>query len=204
MMIIYNNKQSYLVFDERQIPVGSIAFDSENNKIYVKNSESGELINISTPDLITEYEITNFPEGTTVEYLENRIKINAENAAFQLQQVGATGNPNMNYCALKIYAPSSEIMSFKEGDRGTVKDEINYFENNSFAGIDANGRKYSIVWLALASYNASTETWTYFGANSTKEKFIGWDYIVEWYDKDNKLVSTSATRIDLTNAICEA
>jgi hypothetical protein len=33
---------------------------------------------------------------------------------------------------------------------------MHYFENNSFAGIEENGRKFSIIWLPVALYNEET------------------------------------------------
>jgi hypothetical protein len=67
-----------------------------------------------------------------------------------------------------------------------------YFENNSFAGIEPNGRKYSIIWLA-AAYCDDEGNWTYYGANSTKERYIGWSYHVEWYDANGVKVCDDVT-----------
>ena len=71
-----------------------------------------------------------------------------------------------------------------------------------FAGIDAYGRKYSTVWLPLASYNAEADTWTYFGAQSSTQRYIGWTYAVEWYDEDGVLISSDSIRINLSNESC--
>lgn len=73
-----------------------------------------------------------------------------------------------------------------------------YFVDNEFAGIDENGRKYSIVWLPVAKHN-DDDTWTYYGANSTASKLIGWDYCVEWYDRNGICVASDLIRINLSN-----
>ena len=77
-----------------------------------------------------------------------------------------------------------------------------YFVDNEFAGIDAYGRKYSIVWLPVASYDEATATWTYAGINSSTSRYLGWYYSVEWYDANGKLVDSDTIRINLTNEAC--
>jgi hypothetical protein len=102
----------------------------------------------------------------------------------------------------KAYAPEGAV-SFKEGDRGVIIDEMHDFSGD-FAGIDTYGRKYSIVWLALAQYNETTGVWTYFGANSTAYKYIGWNYVVEWYDANGIVIDTDSIRINLSNEDCHS
>ena len=106
----------------------------------------------------------------------------------------------MYYMSFKAYAPEG-AKYFKEGDRGVIVDELHTFKED-FSGTDEFGRNYSICWLALASFNESTGEWTYFGKNSTDEKYIGWTYIVEWYDEDNFLIDTDMLRINLSNKDC--
>jgi len=57
-----------------------------------------------------------------------------------------------------------------------------YGFDGEFAGIDEFGRKYSIVWLPVAAYNAEADTWTYYGSMSNNDKCIGWYYSVEWFN----------------------
>lgn len=146
-----------------------------------------------------KYEITSLPKGTLVDYREKEIRVMCPvGTVFTQQQVGATGNPNMYYAQFRAYAPEGAV-SFKEGDRGVIVDEMLTFDS-SFAGVDKFGRKYSIVWLALAS--KSGDQWTYFGKNSNTAKMIGWDYVVEWYDENGVIISTDKIRINLANESC--
>ena len=116
-----------------------------------------------------------------------------------LQQVGAGGDSSKYYIGFKAYAPSSNVNSFKESLANTMTDQtMYYFVDNEFAGIDANGRKYSIVWLPVAKHN-DDDTWTYYGANSTADKLIGWNYCVEWYDANGVCVASDLIRINLSN-----
>ena len=116
------------------------------------------------------------------------------------QNVGGTGNANMYYMGFRAYAPAGAV-SFREGDRGVLLDEVYTFDDD-FAGTDEYGRNYSICWLALASYDESTGEWTYFGKNSSEDKYIGWTYIVEWYDENGAVLESDAIRINLANESC--
>lgn len=148
-----------------------------------------------------KFEITSKPIGTLVRYREDEIRVMCPaDTEWIKQEVGPTGNSNMYYMAFKSYAPANAV-SFKEGDRGVIIDEMFTFDS-AFAGVDEYGRKYSICWLALASYDESSDTWTYFGKNSSAEKYIGWDYVVEWYDANGIVIESDQIRINLSNEDC--
>ena len=151
--------------------------------------------------LLNKFEISSKPEGTIVNYGEKEIRVMCPaNTKWVKQTVGNGGNANMYYMGFKAYAPDGAV-SFKEGDRGVIVDEMFTFDS-AFAGTDEFGRNYSICWLALASYDATSDTWTYFGKNSSVERYIGWDYIVEWYDANGVMISTDNIRINLSNEDC--
>lgn len=149
------------------------------------------------------YEIAYKPEGTLVDYRDKEIRVMCPaDTVWTKQTVGGTGNPNMHYMGFKAYAPDGAV-SFKEDDKDFIEDQtMYYFENNDFAGIDEHGRKYSICWLALASYDEASDTWAYFGAKSTVEKYIGWYYSVEWYDANGVIIGSDRIRINLSNEDC--
>ena len=148
-----------------------------------------------------KYEIDNTPVGTLVDYGDEEIRVMVPaDAVWTKQNVGATGNVNMYYMSFKAYAPDGAV-SFKEGDRGVIIDEMFDF-NGDFAGTDEFGRNYSICWFALASYDAASDTWTYFGKNSSVEKYLGWDYCVEWYNTDGVIIAYDHVKINLSNEDC--
>jgi hypothetical protein len=72
--------------------------------------------------------------------------------------------------------------------------------NGDFSGTDEFGRNYSIVWLAAA--RLVDGEWKYYGATSTKSKYLGWYYSVEWHDKNGKVISADTIRINLSNEDC--
>lgn len=149
------------------------------------------------------YEISNKPVGTLVSYNGKEIRVMCpSDTEWTLQNVGENGDSSKYYIGFRAYAPSSNVTSFKESLATTMTDQtMYYFEDNEFAGVDANERKYSVVWLPVAKHS-DDGTWTYYGTNSSKDKFIGWHYCVEWYDADGKCVASDLIRINLANEDC--
>ena len=168
-----------------------------------KSYTDGKIEAAINEHMVKKFEITSLPEGALVDYRDKEIRVMCPvDTKWVKQTVGNTGNTNMYYMGFKAYAPEGAV-GFKEGDRGVIVDE--YFDfNGDFAGTDEYGRNYSICWLALASYDASSDTWTYFGKNSSAEKFIGWDYIVEWYNADSVVIASDCVRINLSNENCHS
>lgn len=176
--------------------------------IYVKAEDVATTyatkIELEAVDETTEkikYEIFGTPTGTLVDYREKEIRVMCpDDAVFVKQNVGSTGNANMYYMGFKAYAPEGAV-GFKEGDQGVIEDE--YFDfTGDFAGTDKYGRNYSVVWLPLATYDETTDTWTYFGKSSSSNKYIGWTYMVEWYNADGVVISSDRMRINLSNEDC--
>ena len=150
----------------------------------------------------SKYEIRNCPEACSIDYRDKEIRIFChEDAEYKLQNVGEGGNPNMYYMTFRSYAPEGAAY-LKEGDKGTIIDEVISLTDGTGTGVDKFGRKYKDHWFALAMYNADNDTWTYFGNNSNADKYLGWTYVVEWYDENDKMINTDAVRINLSNRNC--
>ena len=212
---VYNIEQGDLSLDI--LPGDNVVWNGEN---WDKLAGLVDLSSYATKDIVDEeitklldktknlfehkkFEILGTPKGTLIQERESEIRVFVpSDAVFTKQSVGVTGNPNMYYMQFRAYAPDNAA-SFKEGDRGVIVDEMFTF-NDAFAGVDEFGRKYSVCWLALASYDANSDTWTYFGKNSTVNKFIGWSYVVEWYDENGDIISADSIRINLSNENCHS
>ena len=150
----------------------------------------------------TKYSIRNCPVETSIDYRDKEIRIYChEDAQFVKQQVGEGGNPNMYYMTFRSYAPTGAVY-LKEGDKGVVLDEIINLNNGTGCGVDQYGRAYKDHWFALAMYDETNAIWKYFGETSNVSKYIGWSYVAEWYDENNKLINTDAVRINLSNKNC--
>lgn len=179
----------------------------DERKIYQWNSIKSEYeeLNFDSPIVDTHtYEIFTKPENTLVNIQEDEIRIMCPKGInWKFQQSGKNADPNMYYIGFKAYAPSEDIVSFKEDLNEFITDStMYYFTDNEFAGVDQSGRKFSIVWLPVAKYDAAADTWTYYGEKSSKKKFIGWNYCVEWYNAAGSLVAANSIRINLSNEDC--
>ena len=167
----------------------------------IDKAELDKLVALDIPTTYgAAYEVSNKPTGTLVNYNGKEIRVMCpSDTEWSLQQVGEGGDSSRYYIGFRAYAPSSDINSFKESLDTTMTDQtMYYFVDNDFAGIDSNGRKYSIVWLPVAKHN-DDDTWTYYGSNSTSDKLIGWNYCVEWYNADGVCVASDLIRINLSN-----
>lgn len=150
-----------------------------------------------------KYKVSHAPEGTLVSYKEDEIRVMCPaDTKWVLQNSGENSQANLYYMGVKAYAPDNAV-SFKEDINTKIEDEtVFYFEDNDFAGIEANGKKYSIVWMPLAVYDEETDSWTYYGAGATEEKLVGWYYSVEWYDDNDALIEADCIKINLANEEC--
>lgn len=180
--------------------------DSEVEGLDAKVATKADNAEVEVSYEKVKYEITSKPVGTLVNYGDREIRVMCPaNTEWAKQNVGTNGNANMYYIGFKAYAPSDDIVSFKEDLAGVINDQtMYYFEDNEFAGVDEFGRKYSIVWLPVAAYDSESSTWTYYGKNSTTSKYIGWTYVVEWYNADGLVVASGSIRVNLSNEECHS
>ena len=179
----------------------------KEKKLYQWNDETAQYEELSFCPTVVEthtYEVFSKPEGTLVNIQEDEIRVMCgRETQWHLQSSGANADPNAYYIGLKIFAPNDEIFGFKEDTSAIINDTTMYrFTDNAFAGINEDGRKFSIIWLPVAVYDPAADVWTYYGAKSSTKKYVGWDYCVEWYDKDDKLVAMNSIRINLSNEEC--
>lgn len=149
------------------------------------------------------YEVSDKPTGTLVKYGDNEIRVMCPaDTQWALRPSGANADVNSYYIGVKAYAPA-DATSFKEDMGQTISDTtMYYFEGNDYAGVDEFGRKYSIIWLPVAAYDAETASWTYYGANSSEGKYIGWYYSVDWYNAAGARIASDTIRINLCNEDC--
>lgn len=149
-----------------------------------------------TPD--NKYEITDVPAGTIVNYRDGEIRIMCPiDTVFTKQAVGTGGDANCYYATFKTYVPNDDVTGYIEHLGNKVDEEI----LTTFS-TDKDGRRYQATWLALAKYDEATDSWTYYGANSSKEKYIGWDYRIDWYNSDGVMIASDCVRINLSNEEC--
>lgn len=147
-----------------------------------------------------KYEISDVPDGTLVSYRDNEIRIMASaNCQWVKQSVGSGGKSNCYYVTFKTYVPNDNVAGYIEhlGDQ-TDSEILTQFATDKY------GRRYQPTWLAIAEYDETTDAWTYYGAESNEDKFIGYDYRIDWFDANNKMIASDCVRINLSNEDCHS
>ena len=145
-----------------------------------------------------KYNISGTPAGTLVNYGDREIRIMCPaDAEFTKQNVGTGGDANTYYMTLRCYAPDNRTVGYIEhiGDQADAEILTNF-------SVDEYGRRYQSTWLGMAKYDEAIGTWNYYGKNSSVDKYIGWDYRIDWYDADGVMISTDSVRINLSNEDC--
>lgn len=146
-----------------------------------------------------KYEIADVPLGTLVKYLSNEIRIMCPvDAEFTKQSVGAGGDSNNYYMTFKTYAPDNAVGYIEHLGDQVDKEILNDLKTDKY------GRKYQPSWLAVAKYDEASDTWSYYGAKSTDEKYIGWNYQIDWYNADGVMIASDSIRINLSNEECHS
>lgn len=145
-----------------------------------------------------KYEIADTPAGTIVDYGEKEIRVMVSaNAEYHKQAVGTGGDSNTYYMTFKVYAPSDDAVGYIEhlGDKSDAEILTNF-------STDKYGRRYQPTWLGIAKHDEATGEWSYYGKNSTSNKYIGWDYRIDWYDANGVMIGSDCIRINLSNEDC--
>ena len=171
------------------------------NSVATANAYTNKVVEAAIDEHLTKkYEITDVPAGTLITYRENEIRICCpESSEWTLQTVGTGGDPNCYYCTFKTYAPNDDAVGYIE-HLGTQVDK----EILTDFKVDEYGKRYQPSWLALAKYDESTDAWTYYGASSSQNHYIGWDYTIDWFNADGIMIASDSIRINLSNEDCHS
>ena len=169
------------------------AIEATNAEVAKKADEASVAVSYER----VKFEIADTPIGTLVDYKESEIRIMCPaNTVWTKQAVGVGGDANTHYMTLKTFAPDG-VAGYKEVLSGNADPEILKDLKE-----DAYGRRYQPTWLGLAKYDEASDTWSYYGALSSEDRYIGWDYAIEWYDENDVLIARDSVRINLSNEEC--
>jgi hypothetical protein len=184
--------------EEVDVKINTVATDTvATAKAYTDGKVESAVEAAMSEHLVKRYEVADVPAGTLVDYFDKEIRIMCPaNSEFVKQAVGAGGDANSYYMTFKTYAPSDDVVGYIEHLNDKADSEV-----LTDLKTDEYGRKYQPTWLALAKYDEATG-WTYYGKNSSTEKYIGWDYQIDWYNADGVMVKSDMVRINLSNEDC--
>ena len=170
------------------------AFEATNAEVAKKADEASVAVSYER----VKFEVADTPIGTLVDYKESEIRVMCPaNTVWTKQAVGAGGDANTHYMTLRTYCSYDNAVGYKEILNGQADPEI-----LKDLKVDAYGRRYQPTWLGVAKYDEASGSWSYYGSLSSNERYIGWDYSIEWYDENDVLIARDSVRINLSNEDC--
>ena len=154
---------------------------------------------VSAKYISKKYEIAKAPVGTLVDYFDKEIRVMVPKATdFANLNNGIFGAEDMRYIECRIYAPEGAV-GYKLDFNGTVGEgKVEDFANT----VDEHGRAYFATVPPIASYDAQSAAWVYYGTGSTTSHYVGWDLKTYWYDENDVMIDADSIRINLSNEDC--
>lgn len=171
---------------------------SQNTVATAKAYTDGKIEAAINEHLVKKFKVSSLPVGSLVDYSEGEIRIMCPaNSAWSKQNVGTGGNPNVYYATFRTYVTDDRVVGYREHMGGQSDAEI-----LTDLRTDEYGRKFQTTWLGIAVYDEANDSWSYYGAKSNEDKYIGWDYQIDWYDVDGIMIASDSIRINLSNEEC--
>lgn len=145
----------------------------------------------------TKFEIRSAVEGFLVDEAQNDLRVFIpKDSTYSLQNVGEGGDSQSFYMTVRAWAPRADVTACRKGDYSHY--ERDFTELETVKVDEESGRVYADFWLPIAHTDDGGTTWTEYGDNSTDGRYIGWNWLVEWYI-DDALVACGSKRINLVN-----
>ena len=144
------------------------------------------------------------PKNAKVSYGKDYIRLltPTDPSNYYHQDVGVGGDSNKFYVAMKVYVP--ENTAYVRNGAGTLSSadlpaltDIHYEPgDNECFGRDAKGLYY-YRWNNIAAY--SNGTWSSYVANKGENEYIGYKYLVAWYDADENEIGRIVIPVQYAN-----
>lgn len=144
------------------------------------------------------------PKNAKVSYGKDYIRLltPTDPSNYYSQDVGVGGDSNKFYVAMKVYVP--ENIAYVRNGAGTLSSaelpvltDIHYKPgDNECFGRDAKGLYY-YRWNNIAAY--SNGTWSSYVANKGENEYIGYKYLVAWYDADGNEIGRIVIPVQYAN-----
>ena len=145
----------------------------------------------------TKFEVVSAVDGFLTDNSQNDLRVFIpKGSKYEKQNVGAGGQSNQYYMTVRAWSPRADVTGCRKGDY-TQYDK--HFTEMETIKIDANsGRPYVDFWCAIAYTEDDGATWKEYADLSTGTKYIGFNWLIEWYVGDD-LVATGTKKITLVN-----
>lgn len=145
----------------------------------------------------TKFEVISAVKGFLTNEAQNDLRVYIpKGSVYELQNVGAGGQANQFYMTVRAWSPVAEVTACRKGD---VANYNEHFTDMESIKIDAeSGRPYVDFWLAIAYTNDNGATWNEYADLSVGTKYVGYNWLVEWYNGE-ELVASGSKKITLVN-----
>ncbi len=158
--------------------------------------------------LSEDFKFLDLPTGGVVSYTESsaRILCPTDPSVYHEQKVGEGGSTDRFYITMRCYAPEGATKLRMNGVntlQPTTPDpviddtlEIETLKNKAGYGVEKD-KEYFNFWIHIAGY--SNNAWKAWSTGKGEGEFIGYRYIIEWYDDNMNVIDTTFARIELAN-----
>lgn len=158
--------------------------------------------------LSEDFKFLDLPIGGAVSYTESsaRILCPTDPSVYYEQKVGEGGSKDRFYITMRCYAPEGAtklringVNTLQPTTPDPVIDdtlEIETLKNKAGYGVEKD-KEYFNFWIHIAGY--SNGAWKAWSTGKGEGEFIGYRYIVEWYDDNMNVIDTTFARIELAN-----
>lgn len=158
--------------------------------------------------LSEDFKFLDLPIGGAVSYTESsaRILCPTDPSVYYEQKVGEGGLKDRFYITMRCYAPEGAtklringVNTLQPTTPDPVIDdtlEIETLKNKAGYGVEKD-KEYFNFWIHIAGY--SNGAWKAWSTGKGEGEFIGYRYIVEWYDDNMNVIDTTFARIELAN-----
>lgn len=145
----------------------------------------------------TKYEVISAVDGFSTDDSQNDLRVFIpKGSKYEMQNVGAGGQANQYYMTVRAWSPRADVTACRKGDY--TQYDKHFTEMESIKIDPESGRPYVDFWLAIAYTEDNGATWKEYADLSTGTKYIGFNWLVEWYVED-KLVASGSKKITLVN-----
>lgn len=157
--------------------------------------------------LSEKFRFFDLPVGGDVSYSDEFVRILCPTNpdVYYEQNVGEGGQKDKFYITMRNYAPKGAVSLRMNGVNNLAKDpdpvitgaeELEILKDK--AGYGKEGEKeYYNFWIHIAGY--SNGAWKAWPTGKGDGEFIGYRYIIEWYDEAGNVIDTSFITIQLAN-----
>lgn len=157
--------------------------------------------------LSEKFRFFDLPVGGEVSYSDKFVRIlcPTDPSIYYEQNVGEGGQKDRFYITMRNYAPKGAVALRMNGVNNLAKDpdpiitgteELEILKDKAGYGVEGE-REYYNFWIHIAGF--TNGAWKAWPTGKGENEFIGYRYIIEWYDENMNAINSSFITIQLAN-----